>query len=80
MCISSHPDTDINPREYDYTQHPHYPVNLYHKLYLGYSFYPYGLLDVVGYWTETQIFGGVVLFGHDESGSEVEFHLRFRSQ
>ena len=75
MYISSHPNANIRPREYDYTQHPHYPVDLYHKLYLGYFFYPYGLLDTVGHWTETQIFGGVVLLKHEQSGSEVRSHL-----
>ena len=75
MYSSSHPNANIRPREYDYTQHPRHPVDLYHELYLGYSFYPYGLLDTVGYWTETQIFGGVILFEHEQSGSKVRSHL-----
>ena len=41
---------------------PHLAVDLYHGDYLQYSDYPHGLLDAIGYWTETQIFGGVVIF------------------
>lgn len=75
LYITSHPNTDIRPRDYGCIQYPHYPVDLYHKFYVNYSSYPYGLLDTVGYWTETQVFGGVALFEHDSSGGEVSFHL-----
>lgn len=44
-------------------------------MYLAYPLYPFGLLNIVGYWTETQIFGGVVLFEHELSRSEVSFYL-----
>lgn len=33
--------------------------------------YPNGLADVVGYWAEARIFGGVVLFDRGESELEV---------
>lgn len=43
---------------------------LYHPLYQNWTEYPRGAPDIVGYWAETQIFGGVVAFdrgcfGHD---------------
>lgn len=33
--------------------------------------YPDGIADVVGYWAEDRIFGGVVLFGRGETGTGV---------
>lgn len=36
-------------------------------MYLNFASYPCGLTDVVGYWAETQIFGGVVLFEREKS-------------
>lgn len=39
--------------------------------YVDSSRYPNGLADLVGYWAETQIFGGVVLFDRGESEEEV---------
>lgn len=33
--------------------------------------YPHRVADVVGYWAEDRIFGGVVLFGRGESGTGV---------
>lgn len=38
----------------------------YYGLY-PYHFYPHGPLDTVGYWAETQIFGGVLSLEHDQS-------------
>ncbi len=40
-------------------------VNFYHTKYKIFEKYPFGLLDVVGYWAEAEIFGGVVLFEHE---------------
>lgn len=42
-------------------------VNFYHTNYRLFEKYPFGLLDVVGYWAEAEIFGGVVLFEHEGS-------------
>lgn len=33
--------------------------------------YPDGNADIAAYWVEDQIFGGIVLFGRGESGTEV---------
>lgn len=37
-------------------------ISLSTKLYITSHRYPRGLLDVVGYWTEVHVFGGVVVF------------------
>ncbi|AEO71879.1 uncharacterized protein THITE_2083603 [Thermothielavioides terrestris NRRL 8126] len=46
------------------------PIPFYHGSYLAHTQYPNGLADVVGYWAEAKIFGGVVLFDRGESGTE----------
>ena len=43
----------------------------FHPDYVQFKNYPRGLLDVVGYWAETQVFGGVLLFDRSDSGSQV---------
>ena len=43
----------------------------YHPDYVHFKNYPRGLLDVVGYWAETQVFGGVLLFDRSDPGSQV---------
>ena len=48
----------------------------FHSCYTKFPRYPFGLLDVLGYWAETQLFGGVLLFDRGESGSEVCQHLQ----
>lgn len=50
--------------------HPHGPpVTLFHHAwYTGHAHYPDGAADLAGYWAESRIFGGVVLF--DRSGSD----------
>jgi hypothetical protein len=37
--------------------------------------YPEGIADVVGYWAENRILGGVVLFDRGESGNQVSTYL-----
>lgn len=46
-------------------------VDFYHLSYREYEQYPFGLLNVVGYWAETQILGGVLIFDRGETGFEV---------
>ena len=46
-------------------------VNFYHTDYQHFERYPFGLLNVVGYWAEAEIFGGVLLFEHEEGSSRV---------
>ncbi|RAK99426.1 uncharacterized protein BO80DRAFT_426421 [Aspergillus ibericus CBS 121593] len=53
------------------------PTHLYHTHFVDHDQYPMGVADVVGYWAEYQIFGGVVLFDRGESElemREVFFH------
>ncbi len=44
-----------------YPNGPH-PTLFYHWWYLDYAQYPRSVADVVGYWAEARILGGVVLF------------------
>lgn len=46
-------------------------TELFHPRYSAYDQYPKGVGDVVGYWAELQLFGGVVLFDRGPSGEEV---------
>jgi hypothetical protein len=39
-----------------------WPTLFRHTWYLNYQQYPHGLADVAGFWAESRIFGGVVLF------------------
>ncbi|PGH04550.1 hypothetical protein AJ79_07076, partial [Helicocarpus griseus UAMH5409] len=64
LYIATHPDVDVFTVKRGLPQHPHSTIDLCHGLYAAYMQYPYGLADTVGYWAETQIFGGVVLFEH----------------
>ncbi|RAQ73506.1 hypothetical protein COH20_005048 [Aspergillus flavus] len=50
--------------------HPRESTWFYHSDYLDYDQYPLGVPDVVGYWAEKQVFGGVVLFDRGEIGNE----------
>ena len=43
----------------------------YNEYYRDFEQYPNGVADVVGYWAETQVFGGVVVFDRGESDTEV---------
>lgn len=38
------------------------PTLFMHGWYQAFEQYPHGVADMVGYWAEAQIFGGVVLF------------------
>ena len=42
-----------------------------HEDYHDLQQYPNGVADVVGYWAEYHLFGGVVLFDRGESGTDV---------
>lgn len=74
---SFHSDTNIRPPEppqghfYQFRMTDHFYVDFYHTNYRLFDRYPFGLLSVVGYWAEAEIFGGVVLFERGESGSGV---------
>ncbi|KAH8676526.1 hypothetical protein BGZ60DRAFT_402789 [Tricladium varicosporioides] len=49
---------------------PSTPTDFYHKSYKDWQQYPDGVANMVGYWVESQIFGGVVIF--DRGRSEIE--------
>lgn len=78
LYASFHPDTNIKPpelkiedlRQCDLTGQ--FYVNFYHTHYRLFDGYPFGLLNVVGYWAEAELFGGVLLFEHVDTGSEVQ--------
>ncbi|KAF2239893.1 hypothetical protein EV356DRAFT_571979 [Viridothelium virens] len=46
------------------------PTELYHLFYTSSERYPQGVADIVGYWAEYRLFGGVVLFDRGELGVE----------
>jgi hypothetical protein len=48
-----------------------WPTDLMHDEYYYFQQYPKGVADVVGYWAEYHLFGGVVLFDRGESGKDV---------
>lgn len=43
----------------------------YHNAYDAHEQYPHRVADMVGYWAEGQIFGGVVLFDQGEDDTDV---------
>lgn len=47
------------------------PTLFWHRSFRAWHRYPNGVAELAGYWAETQIFGGVVLFDRGESGEEV---------
>ncbi|KAE8311224.1 hypothetical protein BDV41DRAFT_542874 [Aspergillus transmontanensis] len=50
--------------------HPREATWFYHSDYLDHDQYPLGISDVVGYWAERQVFGGVVLFDRGENDNK----------
>ncbi|ROW12575.1 hypothetical protein VMCG_00078 [Cytospora schulzeri] len=47
------------------------PTLFFNGRYVAYSQYPNGVADIVGYWAETETFGGVVVSDRGESDEEV---------
>ncbi|KAE8359446.1 hypothetical protein BDV27DRAFT_149586 [Aspergillus caelatus] len=62
-------DPDAWPSR-NHVPHPREPTWFYHSDYLDHDQYPLRISDVVGYWAEKQVFGGVVLFDRGETGNE----------
>ena len=79
IYASSHPDKDIsppnNPNDHRFYMTFHFWVDFYQASFKSYLRYPFGLLNVVGYWAETQILGGVFLFQRGPSGGEVRHYI-----
>lgn len=77
IYASKHEDMDVNPPEPPGGHLPQfhhtdgYYVNFYHTEYKRFEDFPFGLLNVVGYWAETELFGGVVLFERSEGSSGI---------
>lgn len=77
IYAAGHKDMDLKPPEPEGGSHrlfhlsDGFYVNFYHTNYRHFFNYPFGLLKIVGYWTEVEIFGGVLLFERDEEGSGV---------
>ena len=69
---SRHPDMEVFPIEPAenslavYLNTDDFYVKFYHTHYRLFQKYPFGLLNVVGYWAEAEIFGGVLLFEREE--------------
>lgn len=77
IYASNNEDMDVKPpeppgghlRQFDTTDG--FYVNFYHTAYKRFEEFPFGLLNVVGYWAETELFGGVVLFERGEGDSGI---------
>ncbi len=71
--LNIHPDINIKPPRHsnEFKGTDEFYVNFYHTSYMAYERYPFGLLDVLGYWAETELFGGLLLFEREKSGSNV---------
>ena len=73
VYIKFHEDTVIKPPTppeghwWQFRYNHDFYVKLYHPDYKRLDTYPFGLLSVVGYWAEAELFGGVILFEHQES-------------
>ena len=53
------------------------PTAFYHHSYQDFDQYPNGICDVVGYWAEAKILGGVMVFDRGESGTEVRNNFSY---
>lgn len=78
LYTAFHPEIDLKPpyppinaESVEWSNSKNYFVDFYHTGYMAYVMYPHGLLNVVGYWAETQVLGGVLLFERGPSGLEV---------
>ena len=77
VYVTYHKDLDIRPPKppeghaYQFDLTDHFYVDFYHTNYKRFDDYPLGLMDVVGYWAETELLGGVALFEREKSGLAV---------
>ena len=51
------------------------PTVFFHGAYTAVDQYPKGVADMVGYWAESRLSGGVVLFDRGENETAVRFHF-----
>jgi hypothetical protein len=70
--IWSYPPGATEPVPTPYPEPPP-PTVFRHSFYRYFDQYPKGIADMVGYWAEARLFGGVVLFdrGKDEIGVRI---------
>ncbi|KAK2763116.1 hypothetical protein FQN54_009751 [Arachnomyces sp. PD_36] len=77
LYAAFNPNGEPEPSEVDeYTYRAKNAISLSTTWYVGFSRYPRGFLDVVGYWAELHIFGGVVVFDRgpeEESRNFVQY-------
>lgn len=74
LYAAFHPDGEPAPaNSSSFPLGPKDCISLSTKLYITSHPYPRGFLDVVGYWAEVQVFGGVVVFdrGPQEGARQV---------
>lgn len=60
----------VPPKEHVFWEkHPDgaWPTLFYHHWYINHEKYPNGVADMVGFWAEARILGGVVLFDHRDA-------------
>ncbi|KAH8758879.1 hypothetical protein F5883DRAFT_565166 [Diaporthe sp. PMI_573] len=62
-------DAPIDPQSNPWRVAP-LPSAFCHGSYVFHEQYPHGIADVVGYWAEARIFGGVVVFDRGPSGTK----------
>jgi hypothetical protein len=55
----------------------HLPTIFVHRTFAEHQQYPEGVADVVGYWAENRILGGVALFDRGDLGDEVRSQLPY---
>jgi hypothetical protein len=58
------------------TSPPPLPTVFFHRSYQNWEEYPHGVADMVGYWAEYRLFGGVMVFDRGDSGREVSAPYR----
>lgn len=69
----------IDPQAYAVTVPPR-PTLFNHPYYVGLEIYPEGLADIVGYWAEDRIVGGIVLFNRRADPRDPEDRLDEENQ
>jgi hypothetical protein len=70
-----HYETQYSASELQLPEPQSYRTLFSHLAFEEHTQYPEGIADVVGYWAENRILGGVVLFDRGESGNQVSTYL-----
>jgi hypothetical protein len=67
---AGNPRTAVSGQTIVLTRNPLLP-SFFHSEFKEHEQYPEGIADMVGYWAENRILGGVALFDRGPSGNEV---------